>query len=233
MLFEQYQSQDLLTPSINDGGVHKLSSSLTSLDFYLLDDIEAYLSPPVQSKTDKHDIINDFNDDHSQHHEDLFAGFDFSEFDEKSDFVNSITIDDLDIEQWITQSSFPSPPMDSSASPLSTVEETSSTTFECQDMIVPLSPPLSSASSSPAPRTKKAKLSTIDRKLRKKDQNKTAAEKYRIKKKSERHCLLDRHAQLKSANRELKLELENLTFRVEKFKQLFVDLLQIDPSTGH
>jgi len=232
MLFEQHQSQDLLTPSINDGGVHKLSSSLTSLDFYLLDDIEAYLPPPVQSKTDKHDLINDTNDDYSQHSEDLFAGFDFSDFDEKSDFVSSITIDDLDIEQWITQSAFPSPPMDTSASPLSTIEETSSTTYECQDMIVPLSPSSSSASSSPAPTTKKAKLSTVERKLRKKDQNKTAAEKYRMKKKSERHCLLDRHAQLKSVNRDLKLELENLAFRVEKFKQLFVDLLQIDPSTG-
>jgi hypothetical protein len=149
------------------------------------------------------------------------------------DFVNSITIDDLDIEQWITQSAFPSPPMDTSASPLSTVEETSSTTYECQDMIVPLSPPSSLASSSPAPTTKKTKLSTIERKLRKKNQNKTAAEKYRMKKKSERHCLLDRHAQLKSVNRDLKLELENLAFRVEKFKQLFVDLLQIDPSTAN
>jgi len=50
MLFEQYHPQDLLTPSINDGGVNKLNSSLSSLDFYLLDDIDAYLSPPVQSK---------------------------------------------------------------------------------------------------------------------------------------------------------------------------------------
>ena len=101
------------------------------------------------------------------------------------------------------------------------------------DMVVPPSPPLSTATASPAPSTKKSKLSTIDRKLRKKDQNKTAAEKYRVKKKSERHFLLDRHAALKNTNRELKLELENLTFRVEKFKQLFVDLLQIDPSTGN
>ena len=83
MLFEQHYSQDLLTPSINDGGVHKLSSSLTSLDFYLLDDIDAYLSP-IQSKTNKNDLINDTIDDHSQHHEDLFADFDFSAFEEKS-----------------------------------------------------------------------------------------------------------------------------------------------------
>lgn len=236
MIFEQYHSQDPPAPSIKDGGVHKLNSSLTSLDFYLLDDIEAYLPPPVQSKPDKHDTINDIINDHSQHQEDLFADldftdFDFSDFDEKSDFVDSITTDDPDIEQWISQWSFPSPPMDSIASPLSTVEETLSTTSDSPDMIVPLSPPLSSAGSSPVPTTKKTKLCTVERKRRKKDQNKTAAEKYRTKKKSERHSLLDRHAQLKSINRELKLELDNLAFRVEKFKQLFVDLLQIDPST--
>lgn len=152
------------------------------------------------------------------------------------DFVNSIDLDDVDLEQWISQSSFPSPPMDSSASPLSPIEETTSTPSEYADMVVPPSPPLSSAGSSPAPTTtasRKPKLSTVERKLRKKTQNKTAAEKYRIKKKSERHTLLDRHTQLKSVNRDLKLELENLAFRVEKFKQLFVDLLQIDPSTGN
>ncbi|CAF1484143.1 unnamed protein product [Adineta ricciae] len=233
MLFEQHYSQDLLTPSINDGGVHKLSSSLTSLDFYLLDDIDAYLSP-IQSKTNKNDLINDTIDDHSQHHEDLFTDFDFSAFEEKSDFINSLDIDELDIEKWITQSSFPSPPMDST---VSSEDDVSTTTFPEYpiniDMVVPPSPPLSTATASPAPSRKKSKLSTIDRKLRKKDQNKTAAEKYRVKKKSERHFLLDRHAALKNTNRELKLELENLTFRVEKFKQLFVDLLQIDPSTGN
>ncbi|UJR14127.1 hypothetical protein I4U23_001121 [Adineta vaga] len=234
MLFEQYCSQDLLTPSINDGGVHKLNSSLTSLDFYLLDDIEAYLSLP-QIKTKKNDLINDTIDDLSQHHEDLFADFDFSEFDEKSDFINSIGIDEVDIEKWITQSSFPSPPMDSDLSFHDTTN-TTSTLDEYPiniDMVVPPSPPLSSTSSSPAPSTKKTKLSTVERKLRKKSQNKNAAEKYRIKKKSERHHLLERHDQLKNTNKELRLELENLSFRVEKFKQLFVDLLQIDPSTGN
>jgi len=232
MLFEQYSSQDLLTPSINDGGVHKLSSSLTSLDFYLLDDIEAYLSP-IQSKTNKNDLINDTIDDHSEHHEDLFADFDLSEFQEKSDFVNSIDIDELDIEKWITQSSFPSPPMDSSTS-FDDISTSNLPEYTIDiDMVVPPSPSLSSTSSSPASSTKKTKLSTIERKLRKKNQNKTAAEKYRIKKKSERHSLLERHAELKNTNQELKVELENLTFRVEKFKQLFVDLLQIDPSTGN
>lgn len=98
------------------------------------------------------------------------------------------------------------------------------------DMVVPPSPSLSSIASSPTLSTKKTKLSAVERKLRKKDQNKTAAEKYRIKKKSERHKLLDQHLQLKETNRELKSELEDLTYRVEKFKQLFVELLHINPS---
>jgi len=78
MLFEQYHPQDLLTPSINDGGVNKLNSSLTSLDFYLLDDIDAYLSP-IQSEKTKNDLINDSLNDNSQYQEELFSDFDFSD----------------------------------------------------------------------------------------------------------------------------------------------------------
>jgi hypothetical protein len=81
MLFEQYHSQDLLTPSINDGGVNKLNSSLSSLDFYLLEDIDAYLSP-IQPKTNTNDLINVSNNDNSQHQEDIFSDFDFSEFND-------------------------------------------------------------------------------------------------------------------------------------------------------
>jgi len=236
MLFEQYHSQDLLMSSISDGGINKLNSSLTSLDFYLLDDIEAYLSP-IRSKKTKNDLINDNNYDNSQHHEDFLSNFDLSElqdFDEKSDFLfDSISIEDLEIEKWISQSSFPSPPMDSANnSPLTSVEDTSSTLSwigdECPtslDMIVPPSPPLSFTGSSPAPSTKKTKLSTVERKLRKKGQNKTAAEKYRVKKKSERNQLFDRHLKLKNINKDLKLELENLTYRVQQFKQLFGDFV--------
>lgn len=94
-------------------------------------------------------------------------------------------------------------------------------------MIVPPSPSLSSTNSSPAP-AKKTKLSVNERKLRKKDQNKTAAEKYRLKKKSERHQLLDRQLKLKNQNTELKSELENLTYRVQQFKKLFSELVQIE-----
>ena len=125
--------------------------------------------------------------------------------------------------------------MEPNNSPLSNVDETLSTfpwigdDFSINiDMVVPPSPPLSSSGSSPAPSIKKPKLSTVERKSRKKDQNKTAAEKYRIRKKSERHLLLDRHLKVKNTNKALRSELENLTFRVEKFKQLFVDLLHIE-----
>jgi len=102
MLFEQYLSQDLLTPSLNDGGVNKLNSSLTALDFYLLDDIDAYL-PPVQSKKNKTDLINHSINDNNQHQEDFFSNFDFpdlDQFEEKSDFLShTISIDDLEIEK--------------------------------------------------------------------------------------------------------------------------------------
>jgi len=233
MLFEQYHPQDLLTPSINDGGVNKLNSSLTSLDFYLLDDIDAYLAP-IQSKKTKNDLINNSIYDNSQHQEDeFFSDFDFSDlnnFEEKSE---SISIDELDLEKWISQSSFPSPPMDTNNSPLSSIEDTSSTFSWIgdeypinTDMVVPPSPPLSSTGSSPASIIKKTKLSTVERRLRKKGQNKTAAEKYRIKKKSERNQLLDCHLKVKNINKDLKLELENLTYRVQQFKQLFADLVQ-------
>jgi len=242
-MFEQYHPQDLLTPSINDGGVNKLNSSLSSLDFYLLDDIDAYLTP-TESKGTRNDLINDSTNNNSQHHDEFFSNFDFSDlstFEEKSDFLdNPIPIEEFDIEKWISQSAFPSPPMDTNNSPLSSVEDTSSTLSWIgsdytinTDMIVPPSPPLSSIGSSPAPLTKKSKLSTVERKLRKKGQNKSAAEKYRIKKKSERHQLLDRRSQLKNINIELKSELENLTYRVQQFKQLFADLVQTDLPTSN
>lgn len=151
------------------------------------------------------------------------------------DFLDSsIAIDELEIEKWISQSSFPSPPMDTIYSPLSSNAEDTSAgcswlgdeSTKNLDMSLPPSPPLSSTGSSPAPMTKRPKLSVVERKLRKKDQNKSAAEKYRIKKKSERHQLLDQRMKLSNINKDLKLELENLTYRVQHFKQLFVDIVE-------
>jgi hypothetical protein len=97
-----------------------------------------------------------------------------------------------------------------------------------EDMMVPsVSSTSSTASGSRSKTKKKSSLSTIERKLRKKDQNKTAAEKYRIKKRAERDELVTRHTDLKNQNRELKFELENASFQLEQLKQLFVDVLQI------
>lgn len=235
MLYEQYHPPDLTTPSIDDDGVQKLHSSLTSLDFYLLDDIDIYLSS-VQTKAAKNDLINDSFNDYTQHQEELLADFDFADltsFEETSDFLaDSISPEDIDIEQWISQSAFPSPPTDTSNSSLSSIEDASPTISATgdeytipSDMMVPPSPSLCSSASSPITSKKKSKLSAGERKLRKKHQNKTAAEKYRLKKKSERNELLDRHTQLEGKNRALKLELENLTYRVQQFKQLVADFL--------
>ena len=96
-----------------------------------------------------------------------------------------------------------------------------------EDMAVPASPVPSSVSSSSRSSKGKTRLSTSDRKLRKKDQNKTAAEKYRQKKRFERDGLLQRHQELAKQNQNLKNEVENFTLRLEQFKTLFVDVLQI------
>lgn len=240
MLYEQYQSPGLLYPSTSDGGISKLESSLSSLDFYLLDDIDTYL-PSLHSEKPKNDLINNSINDNSAYQlsDDFFSDINLSDLTQFDETSNNITIDEIDLEKWITQTSFPSPPMETSNS------SDSLSWFDEQypintDMIVPatspsslssssssLSSPSSSISSSPAPSLlKRTKLSTVERKLRKKDQNKSAAEKYRIKKKSERTQLLDRQSKLKLINKELKSELEDLTFRVQKFKQLFAEFVQ-------
>lgn len=81
MQFEQYPLQDFWTPSSDEDGVQQLSSSLTSLDFYLLDNIDAYLSS-VQPKTSKNDLINDSLNDNSVHQEDFFLDFDFGDIND-------------------------------------------------------------------------------------------------------------------------------------------------------
>ena len=80
MLFEQDHSQELLTPAIFDGGVNPYHTNVPSPDFFLVDYIDAFL-PPVQAKTDKHDLMNDSNDDFSQHQEDFFSSLDFEDID--------------------------------------------------------------------------------------------------------------------------------------------------------
>lgn len=143
------------------------------------------------------------------------------------DVHNSLTSDD---------STFYAVDDSTASTPLWIGEECVVETKILGDMAVPFSPPLSSTSCSPSntrkESTKKRSLSTTERKLRKKDQNKSAAEKYRLKKRAERDEIISRHTTLKNQNRELKFELDNVSFQLEQFKQLFVDILQIPiPST--
>jgi len=247
MLFEQ-----LLTPTIigNTDGVLGTNSNnpflSSSLDFDLLDDIDFYLAS-THTKKIKYNDKNE-HDTNNNSSEELFEGFDFvalAEFDgneEKSELILLADISDLDIEKYISQSAFPSPPMDVTNSPLCDFNESTTSSpatipwigEECT-IATPLSPSISlTCSLSPAPRItkktnriKKTTLSTIDRKMRKKNQNKTAAEKYRVKKKSEKTIIMERRTNLIQINRDLKLETENLQFRLEQLKQLFVDIVHV------
>jgi len=248
MLFDFDQSDDLLTPTINHGGVSGMNPILTSSDISLLDDNNIYFSP-IPSKKNEYKLTapNNANENtdnnHQQQQDDLFSTFDFPVLSELS--TTDLPIDGLQLDKYINQVSFPTPPMDDTHTSMSddsifyptddsTLWVGGECTIESQnpgDMTVPPSPAPSLASSSPSVSnkelTKKRSLSTIERKLRKKDQNKTAAEKYRLKKRAERDELIARHLELKHQNRELKFEMDNVTFQLEQFKQLFVDVLQI------
>ena len=135
----------------------------------------------------------------------------------------------VDIGQLISSYSF-APFTDDSPS---SFDDVSMSTVEDQqqlnsDSASPPSPPLSSISSALSPsRFKRSKLTPVERKLRKKNQNKTAAEKYRIKKKTEHDQLLDRQTHLKTSNQQLKRELENMAFQVQQLKQLLIDVVHV------
>jgi len=169
------QSEDLLTPTINDGGVNNINLTLTSSDILSLDDIDMYLSS-ISSKLNEYqlptkDNLNESSYNNTQQQDDIYSSFDFPVFDEfdKTD----LTLDDLQIDKYITQASFPSPPVDSQKSSLCNDsiiknENTSSSTFlwvgqECtiesidtEDMMVPSSPPLSISSLSSSTSSKKS-----------------------------------------------------------------------------
>jgi len=225
MLFDFDQPDDLLTPAMNYGGVNGINPFLTSSDISLLDDNNIYFSS-IPSKKNEYKLTSQNNtnensdNNHQQQQDDLFSTFDFPVLSElnRTDLQN----DELQLDNYINQTSFPSPPMDvhnTSISDDSTFNPIDDSTLwvgeECtiesinpEDMMVPPSPSLSLTSSSPSisnkESTKKRNLSIIERKLRKKDQNKTAAEKYRLKKRAERDELIARHLTLKNQNRELK-----------------------------
>lgn len=73
---------------------------------------------------------------------------------------------------------------------------------------------------------RKARFTIRERQTRKKNQNKTAAEKYRRKKRSERENLSSRLKQLQDLNRELKNQKETLKFRLENLREIFDTIFQ-------
>lgn len=75
------------------------------------------------------------------------------------------------------------------------------------------------------PRTpRKKSLKTEDRRIRKKEQNKTAATRYRIKKKVELEILLDEESQLEERNRQLQERHDELASEIRYLKNLMREL---------
>jgi len=84
----------------------------------------------------------------------------------------------------------------------------------------------STKKSAPKRRTKKPKAPKIEKVIRKKEQNKTAALRYRIKKKQEVECTLEQENELQVVNDKLVKEKEELSKQVLMVKQLLRDVFQ-------
>ncbi|CAF0769698.1 unnamed protein product [Adineta ricciae] len=246
MLFEINQPTDLMTPTIVPNGMVKVNPLFTSNGVLPTEENDTQF-PLITSETNEYNLVTTDNttenNDNNQNNYDLLSSFDFPVLTE---------LEDLQFEKYLSHTSYPTNTIDlqplsnSDESTFYAVDDSTSPWLggECtvgsesavEDMEVPPSPVFSTTSGSSSVIekrvTKKRAFSTTERKLRKKDQNKAAAEKYRLKKKSERDELVSRHAGLKSQNQELKFQLDNLTFRLEQFKQLFVDVLQIPIPTS-
>ena len=80
MLFNHGPSEDLLTPTISDGGgVNKLHSLFSSSDPFSPADINVYLSSLESKKLLSNPSIDGIGDD--QEHEDFLANLDFSKME--------------------------------------------------------------------------------------------------------------------------------------------------------
>lgn len=69
-----------------------------------------------------------------------------------------------------------------------------------------------------------------EKRLRKKEQNKTAATRYRIKKKAELDLLLDEEAKLEERNRELQKQYDDLASEIRYLKKLFGEVITGRPA---
>lgn len=210
MSFEEYFVNDLFTPSLLDGGANPFEQNPSSPDFILTDSFIDEIFPLVPLKTTKNDLSQKENT------EDIIPDLDLSDID-LDNFSDLLENDQsFDIGSFISGISFPSPIDSSEYSPSSN-----------DGSFIDESPVNIDRTLPSSPSTKRSRLNPVERKLRKKSQNKTAAEKYRLKKKSERDQLIDRQTQLKTLNQNLRLEFENLSFRVEQLKKLLVDVVQV------
>lgn len=72
---------------------------------------------------------------------------------------------------------------------------------------------------------RKKSLKPEDRRLRKKEQNKTAATRYRIKKKAELEILLEEEAALDERNRQLQAQHDELASEVRYLKKLIREVV--------
>jgi len=235
-----------MTPTINPNGLVKVNPLLTSNGVFLLEENDIQF-PSLTSNINEYNLVTKDNtienNDNNQLNYDILSSFDFPVLTELEDVQygkylsqTSYATNAIDVQPLSNSDDSKFYPVDDDTSPWIGGECTVGSESAMEDMAVPPSPVPSTTSDSSSVVekrvTKKRAFSTTERKLRKKDQNKTAAEKYRLKKKQERDELVARHANLKNQNQELKFQLDNLTFRLDQFKQLFVDVLQIPiPST--
>ncbi|KAM8723899.1 activating transcription factor 4b [Acanthopagrus schlegelii] len=74
---------------------------------------------------------------------------------------------------------------------------------------------------------------TKTKKLKKMEQNKTAATRYRQKKKTEQEALLEEHAQLERKNMELTEKAESMAREIEYLKELMEEVQQARSKKGH
>lgn len=249
MLFHFGPAEELLTPIAIDGSVKKSNPFFSPNDISPAADVNLN-SSSIPSNRDEMDLPT-FGKDRQMNDKQLDDEFlssleftDFGEFDPSShsmvefqseDYFHSSPLDTP--MSSFAEKSIVLPALDSESSlALPWVgEECTIESGADDDAQVSLDSPMpsvSSIASSSASSVMKQpragpRLSVVERRLRKKDQNKTAAEKYRLKKRTERDELAHQQTTLQNQNRELKAELENSRFRLEQFKQLFVDILQI------
>ena len=80
--------------------------------------------------------------------------------------------------------------------------------------------------SRPAPYEKQGRsvYSKADKKLRKKEQNRTAATRYRQKKKKEQDCTMDEYLELETKNKDLKDKVDSISQEIAYLKKLMADV---------